>query len=627
MKRRFLKGMCMASLSILMAVGTISVGPMADMFGCETVSAITTVDEEERSITLDEDGRFEAEIAINEGEVEYKFIPDEDGLYYFYTKDAVSSGTLFNEDRKMIASSEYYNSSWNFLIRKELVGGKTYYIRFSDTYGDGYNYYFIVEKIEPVVVTLNEDGRFETEVSLENGEYAQYAFRPVENGEYYFYSEGKYDTRVELYDSQKNNIGSDDESGEDNNFNLSICLNAEETYYIRVIENYGEDSNFSFVAEKVEPIVISLDENGEYESNVAVGKIHDALYKITPDEDGKYYFYSEGDENTYGELLDSEYKSIVSDDNSYINNNFLIEYDLKGGKTYYIRVEEYDWKNAEFTFKAEKKEDISNATVSFESKHCTYTGDEIIPAVTLKFGDKLLTEGVDFNIENDGVGIEAGVYSMNIEGIGKYYGEIVAEWYIDEVKNYEIEVIDGTLIGTNDNIGVFQEKEVVTVVGSTEKGGWYKNGKLVSANRYYSFYAFSSGCLKWRADDADAAEKKKEGITNVTISPRVLNSNGKTTVTITSNWNLPKGAEEITAGTYRCYVAEGENIPSAEQMVANGSFNASKLKTNKGTFYFNINMRPQTAAKTLCVVSYVAYTLEGNAHTIISDVVTSGNVK
>ena len=103
----------------------------------------------------------------------------------------------------------------------------------------------------------------------------------------------------------------------------------------------------------------------------------------------------------------------------------------------------------------------------------------------------------------------------------------------------------------------------------------------------------------------------------------VTGTNGKTTVTVTSTWTLPEGAEIVKAGTYRCYVDKGAETPDSEYMLANGTFNPSTLTTCKGTFYFNINMGVVSAARKLCTMTYVTYTLNGNTYTITSEVAYS----
>ena len=265
------------------------------------------------------------------------------------------------------------------------------------------------------------------------------------------------------------------------------------------------------------------------------------------------------------------------------------------------------------------KADIAYSNVYFNLMHNTYTGSEISPVFTVSYGDTVLTENTDFVVESGNTGTAAGTYTLTLTGTGAYTGTLTAEWYIDPVKNYHVTVTNGTIMGDSD----YEEQAVVTVVGNTEVGGWYNGDTLVSAERTYSFYAVSDVDLEWKANDTYAAEKAQEGIANITISPRTVNTNGKTTVTVTSTWTLPEGAEIVKAGTYRCYVDKGADTPDSNYMITNGTFNASTLTECKGTFYFNINMGVVSAARKLCTMTYVTYTLNGETYTITSDVAYS----
>ena len=50
------------------------------------------------------------------------------------------------------------------------------------------------------------------------------------------------------------------------------------------------------------------------------------------------------------------------------------------------------------------------------------------------------------------------------------------------------------------------------------------------------------------------------------------------------------------------------------------TFAQSKLKTINGTFYFDINMKSETAAKNLYTMTYVQYELNGGIYEVMSDV-------
>ena len=105
----------------------------------------------------------------------------------------------------------------------------------------------------------------------------------------------------------------------------------------------------------------------------------------------------------------------------------------------------------------------------------------------------------------------------------------------------------------------------------------------------------------------------------MTISDRAPIAGGKTRVTVTSTWRLPKGAKITKAGTYRTYLPVLNPEPTKDEMLGT-TFAQSKLKTINGTFYFDINMKSETAAKNLYTMTYVQYELNGGIYEVMSDV-------
>ena len=63
-----------------------------------------------------------------------------------------------------------------------------------------------------------------------------------------------------------------------------------------------------------------------------------AYFKFTPKESGTFYFYSYGNNRTYGYVFDNEMNEICSDDASGYYLNFKISFDFVAGNTYYLAV-------------------------------------------------------------------------------------------------------------------------------------------------------------------------------------------------------------------------------------------------------------------------------------------------
>ena len=69
----------------------------------------------------------------------------------------------------------------------------------------------------------------------------------------------------------------------------------------------------------------------------------DSYVKVsfTPEESGKYFIYSTGDEDTKATLYDSDMEYLDEDDDGGDGTNFKLTYRLEAGQTYYIRVRYY----------------------------------------------------------------------------------------------------------------------------------------------------------------------------------------------------------------------------------------------------------------------------------------------
>ena len=58
-------------------------------------------------------------------------------------------------------------------------------------------------------------------------------------------------------------------------------------------------------------------------------------FEFTPDRNGNYYFYSTGDCDVFGEILDED-GNLLAEGESFEGNNFIVRYSFKKGETYYL---------------------------------------------------------------------------------------------------------------------------------------------------------------------------------------------------------------------------------------------------------------------------------------------------
>lgn len=74
--------------------------------------------------------------------------------------------------------------------------------------------------------------------------------------------------------------------------------------------------------------------------NSSVRLAHDGNNKnwlrFVPEADGRYYFYSDSQRDTCGQILDEDMNSIYYNDDGGSENNFLIEFYAEAGKVYYL---------------------------------------------------------------------------------------------------------------------------------------------------------------------------------------------------------------------------------------------------------------------------------------------------
>ena len=79
----------------------------------------------------------------------------------------------------------------------------------------------------------------------------------------------------------------------------------------------------------------------------------EVIFKITPDKDEAYEFWSEANDlDTLAYLLDEDMYQLKRNDDGGESNNFKLQYELKGGQTYFLRVLMYGDNAGKFTVKA-----------------------------------------------------------------------------------------------------------------------------------------------------------------------------------------------------------------------------------------------------------------------------------
>ena len=156
------------------------------------------------------------------------------------------------------------------------------------------------------------------------------------------------------------------------------------------------------------------------------------IYRFTPEEDGWYEFYTEGDWDTYATLYNSNWDEILYADDTYKDNNFQLTCKLYQGYTYYLEVGAYveDLQLANFDL-------YVTETVGVEEVVITKAPDNIECIIGLEY-DSIDLRGMEVTFTlSDGEEVlwsynkgntVAGQYvydTIDSDGYGNYFVEIV----------------------------------------------------------------------------------------------------------------------------------------------------------------------------------------------------------
>jgi len=170
--------------------------------------------------------------------IRFKFTPNVSGRYTFETSGSVDTYMYLNDARGYISEkNDDGGSGRNAKISYYLTYGQTYYISvrgYSDsTNGTStLNVSKELANLSSSSISVGLDGKF---ISL-------YKFIPNESTKYTFETLGDKDTYMHLYDSNMNQITSNDDGGFGGNARIEYNLVNGNTYYIGV-RAYGESTS------------------------------------------------------------------------------------------------------------------------------------------------------------------------------------------------------------------------------------------------------------------------------------------------------------------------------------------------------------------------------------------------
>ena len=154
---------------------------------------------------------------------------------------------------------------------------------------------------------------------------------------------GSTDTIGELYDSDGNQLAMDDDGGTNTNFNVSHNITATGIYYVRVVSSASATGMYSLTVTST-----SSDHGNGRDSatmvtagtaitgNIDPGTDED-YFSILLNESGTLRAVTTGNTNTMGTLYDSDGDELDTDDNSGMDENFNVSYQVTSG-IHYVRV-------------------------------------------------------------------------------------------------------------------------------------------------------------------------------------------------------------------------------------------------------------------------------------------------
>lgn len=174
-------------------------------------------------------------------------------------------------------------------------------------------------------------------VDIIAGEITYIEFVPEKDGVYTFTSISDSDTYGYLYDENFNQLTSNDDGGDVQNFLIARTLTAGKSYYYGV--KYLSSSSGSFDVQLTAVVIedIKLDET--LTADISSGD--SSYFRFVPSTSGIYIFKAYVDSGAGISLYNSNLSSITSKYNENEGRNLQLAYYLYSGNTYYFRAQNY----------------------------------------------------------------------------------------------------------------------------------------------------------------------------------------------------------------------------------------------------------------------------------------------
>jgi RHS repeat-associated protein len=409
---------------------TIAVNSMPDDYGND----ISTAD----SIGFDNEVQGEIQYACD---MDYfKLNVTVEGSYIIESTGSTDTyGILFNSSGSLIATgTDISSTDKNFRIIVSLSANQTYYIRVS------HNYYYDKDNAGTGIYGLKITGGSDdhgngfdsatlvqigsqTAGNIESiGDIDYFKFVAGSSGVYTIETTGSTNTYAYLYDSRRNLLVEDNNSGIGSNAYIVRMLNVGQTYYVR-INNYNSNSTGAYgiiVTSVVDDYGndISLASDISLGTDVA-GEISYAndldYFRFTTAAAGPYIIKSTGSTDMYGIICDENGSNIAyGSDISTTDKNFYLSVNLSANSTYYLRTSHQNYSDKDNSGFGAYVINVSAGTD--DHGNTPELSSEIQPGVD-----------VNGNIESAGdidyfriVPSQSGMYAIETTGTGNTYGTL-----------------------------------------------------------------------------------------------------------------------------------------------------------------------------------------------------------
>lgn len=258
--------------------------------------------------------------ALDRSREYFSFTPTVSGRYSFESYDSTEDPTchLFDDIFELEMYSYGYYSGSDFYFEEYYEAGKTYYFDCHNSDTDWPSSFKVVlHQVDDVSsITLEE-----TSITAYEGttQYIEYELYPNISG-----------CGIDFISSDATVVGVE-QSGK-------MIFRKPGTATVTVRAENGVSATLSVTVKAIPTIAA-----GETKTVTFVNGYEEFIFKFVPTVSGYYNFYSVSDMDMYGNLYDSDYNYITSNDDANItfnpsnNYDFAIQYYMTAGETYFYR--------------------------------------------------------------------------------------------------------------------------------------------------------------------------------------------------------------------------------------------------------------------------------------------------